>query len=337
MNLSACTWHCATRASRGAALTVYELCGDVDSACASLGIHTVQCGRVGFRRVPQVDDTLCMRAGEHSMLVSLHGGKACARAMEQAFERARIFRGGPGQRTTCPEAASPLEASVLAALAVAQSSRAVPLLLSQPERWMHCDRVCIGDRFDPRHHLLAIPTVAIVGPSNIGKSSLINVLAGREVAVTFDQPGTTRDMVRARVEVDGLVVDFLDCPGIDETRMVEDQILADAQAAARHVVSEASCVIWCSDARCVVGSSDSVRFAAPTLHVATRCDLHGTTHWASEKEDRRIRTSARTGEGISTLAVALRKRLVPDEALQSPQPWRFWDAIGLPDPLCGSG
>jgi tRNA modification GTPase len=63
--------------------------------------------------------------------------------------------------------------------------------------------------------------VAIIGAPNAGKSTLLNALAGREIAITSSVAGTTRDVIEARLDVGGLAVTFLDTAGLRET---DDQV-----------------------------------------------------------------------------------------------------------------
>ncbi len=66
--------------------------------------------------------------------------------------------------------------------------------------------------------------VAIVGPPNVGKSSLLNTLAGREAAITSEVAGTTRDVIEVRMDLDGLAVTLMDTAGLRETDDVVEAI-----------------------------------------------------------------------------------------------------------------
>lgn len=59
--------------------------------------------------------------------------------------------------------------------------------------------------------------VAIVGPPNIGKSTLLNALAGREASIISEIAGTTRDIIEVRMDIGGLAVTLLDTAGLRET------------------------------------------------------------------------------------------------------------------------
>jgi tRNA modification GTPase len=138
---------------------------------------------------------------------------------------------------------------------------------------------------------------AVVGQPNVGKSSLINALAERDVAIVSPLPGTTRDALEARVVLGGVPVTLVDTAGLREAA---DAIEAEGVRRARARAAEADLVIAVIEAggHAVDGGIDG-----RVLRVANKVDLGGSVPSGA------VGVSALTGEGLD----ALRCRLA-DEA-----------------------
>src|SRR6266403_4872737 len=87
--------------------------------------------------------------------------------------------------------------------------------------------------------------VAIAGPPNVGKSTLINQLARREVAIVSPHAGTTRDIIEVHLDLDGYPVTVIDTAGIRET---DDPVEQEGVRRARARAAEADLVLWLADA-----------------------------------------------------------------------------------------
>ncbi len=92
-----------------------------------------------------------------------------------------------------------------------------------------------------------VPTVAIVGFPNVGKSTLINRLVGGTEAVTAAEPGVTRDRKRLATEWNGVAFELIDTGGIDLAD--EAELARDVQAQARLAIAEADAVLMVVDGR----------------------------------------------------------------------------------------
>jgi GTP-binding protein len=131
-----------------------------------------------------------------------------------------------------------------------------------------------------------LPTVAIVGFPNVGKSTLVNRLAGGREAVTHSEPGVTRDRKRVRCEWNGVAFELLDTGGIDLED--ESELARDIQQQARLGMAEADVVVLVVDARAGVRAGDAelaktLRGAdVPVLVVANKLDRPEDEHMAAE-------------------------------------------------------
>src|SRR6202048_2426641 len=88
--------------------------------------------------------------------------------------------------------------------------------------------------------------VAIAGPPNVGKSTLINQLARRDVAIVSPHAGTTRDVIEVQLDLDGYPVTVIDTAGIRETK---DPVEQEGVRRARARAAEADLVLWLVDAQ----------------------------------------------------------------------------------------
>jgi len=131
-----------------------------------------------------------------------------------------------------------------------------------------------------------LPIVAVVGFPNVGKSTLVNRLAGGREAVTHAEPGVTRDRKRVRCEWNGVAFELLDTGGID----LEDssELARDIQRQARVGIAEAAVVLFVVDARAGVRAGDAelarmLRGAeVPVLVVANKVDRPEDEHLTAE-------------------------------------------------------
>lgn len=143
--------------------------------------------------------------------------------------------------------------------------------------------------------------VVILGAPNAGKSSLLNALAQRDVAIVTDEPGTTRDLVEVTLDLDGIKTIVIDTAGIRETT---GKVEAIGIARALETAETADLLLELFDLA-AERSSLSLQNDVPRISVGTKSDLapHGQATC-----DPDFIISVTTGEGVSELLAEIQRR-----------------------------
>jgi tRNA modification GTPase len=295
------------------------------------------------------EDLIVCRRGSEEVEIHCHGGKQSVARIVAALTAAGgeqvDWRQSIAQRTPCQLAS---EAQV--ALAAAATLRTAKVLLDQYHGALRQELEAIhgllaaenseeaAERVNQLLHLsdfglhLTRPwRVTIIGLPNVGKSSLVNALAGYRRAIEFDQPGTTRDVVSVTTAFDGWPVELSDTAGL---HAISDEVESAGVALAHDELRRADLAIWLLDATVIarektlsveeLASQQAEDVTAPwdrsrTLIVVNKCDL------AAPRADLRgnfLAVSATAGPGIPELIETVARRLVPQSpAPQSPIPF----------------
>jgi tRNA modification GTPase len=142
--------------------------------------------------------------------------------------------------------------------------------------------------------------VILAGAVNAGKSSLLNYLCAEDVAIVSEEEGTTRDMIRALLHIEGIPIYIMDTAGMRETSSKVEQ---EGQRRAREAIASSDIILWVRDCR----GSEDFKFAAkeiagdlPILFVHNKIDLLDAALNPSSTTDA-INISTKTGVGIAEL------------------------------------
>jgi tRNA modification GTPase len=218
----------------------------------------------------------------------------------------------------------PLRAAAAVALARAPTVRTAAILLDQHRGAFaaaiadilasldHGDTAAAAQRLDQLAHFAPLGRhltdpwrVTVAGAPNVGKSSLVNALAGYQRSVVAPTPGTTRDVVTVNLAVDGWPVELSDTAGLRTAgESLEEAGIQRARAAA----AQADLCLWVLNASAEPvwpdAGSGAVRLVVNKVDLPPAWDLNQATGAA--------RVSAQTGEGLPELCAALSGWLVPD-------------------------
>ena len=152
-------------------------------------------------------------------------------------------------------------------------------------------------------------TVVLLGPPNVGKSSLLNRLAREEVAIVTPIPGTTRDPIRESVTIAGVTFHFIDTAGLNP---VPGEIEAIGIQRSWQAASRADLVLRVEDASVAaqteMGVYQRLPVDTPVFTVFNKCDLRPKPLSSNTSEPDALLISAKTGEGLDALCAELLKR-----------------------------
>ena len=151
-------------------------------------------------------------------------------------------------------------------------------------------------------------TVVIAGRPNAGKSSLLNVLAGREAAIVTEVEGTTRDVLREYIQIDGMPLHIIDTAGLREGA---DVVEREGIRRAREAIAKADRVLLMMDDRqeesgdgLLAGLPEEI----PVTRVRNKIDLTGSLPGIKESEEGlQINLSVKTGLGLDGLRQHLKE------------------------------
>jgi tRNA modification GTPase len=160
-------------------------------------------------------------------------------------------------------------------------------------------------------------TVAIAGVANVGKSRLLNRLAGEERAIVTETPGTTRDYLHAEVPIGGVPVTVIDTAGLRETA---DPVEREGVRRSREIVASADLVLFVLDGSRAALAEDRSAYeeiaSLPHLLLVNKSDLPTAEEgggFAGAGRRGAVRLSAKTGEGIGDLVAAVAREVAPAE------------------------
>lgn len=286
------------------------------------------------------EELVVCRRSEQTIEVHCHGGQAAVGSLVESLAAAGC-RNIPWQAWTGRQAANSIRSQAAEALAQARTERTAAILLDQyagalqgamdetlawlaagdEQSRLAAQRMleALQSRAGVGRRLIDPCQIVLAGSPNVGKSSLINALAGYQRSIVFDEPGTTRDVVTAMTALDGWPVQLADTAGLREAA---DELEAAGVERARATLADADIQVLVFDLTRAWSSEDeALRAAWPeALIVYNKADLSASP---GEHRPPGVFTSAAAMTGIDELVRRLAEQIVlaPPPA-GSPVPFR---------------
>lgn len=328
-----------TPPGRGAVATVLvegpqatDVVGKCFRSAAGKPLADFALGRIVFGRWGGVqgEELVVCRRSEQAIEIHCHGGQAAVAALIESL-RAAGCRNVGWQAWFRGHAAS-IQSQALKALAHAATERTASILLDQFAgalqsavdsilAWLQTgDRESLAKAkrlLETLHQhaaagrrLIEPCRIVLAGSPNVGKSSLINALAGYRRSIVYDQPGTTRDVVTTLTALAGWPVQLADTAGL---RDADDELEIAGVKRARATLADADIQVLVFDSTCPWSDADeTLRAEWPdTLIVHNKTDLSATPEPADQRRPPGLLTSATQLTGIEELITLLGERVVP--------------------------
>lgn len=314
-------------------------------------------GRI-VRKDTTLDEVIVARVdvdGAPTYEVNCHGGAQAVQAVLRRLEEAGAtivpapMPGGDVPETDRPLAQRAIRAAALRLLPRARTRLGVRMLLSQADGALRGELDAMASRDAPRTRerlsrllatappalaLLTPPRVLLMGPPNVGKSTLMNALLRRDRVIVHHYPGTTRDVVRELVSMHGIPMELMDTAGI---RTAADEVERQAVRKATDLVAHCDVALVLFDARegpdWAAQRIQAIRGVPRVILVGNKVDLLAAVPADSPvpgdlAQATQVFVAARDGRGIEDVEAAL---LAPyrkaAEALKRGAGAAFTDAI----------
>jgi tRNA modification GTPase len=252
--------------------------------------------------------------------IHCHGGPEVVRMIGEELSAAGANRVSPD---LCSDELPPCAAAARSELGRAPTHRTAAILLDQLNGALDQDFAIIREALDANEvhrarelaatllrrapvglHLTRPWRVVVAGAPNVGKSSLVNALAGYQRSAVTPSPGTTRDVVVTSIAIDGWPVDLIDTAG---DRNAVDTLEREGIVRGRSAVAEANLTLWVLDGS---AADQWPNVASGAVVVINKSDLPPA--WDVAAVAGAICVSALTGVGLAALCSEIGRRLASD-------------------------
>ena len=331
----------ATPVGRGAIATIliagHDIAGIVNERfrpasgqrLENLPVGRVCCG--SWRHDRNESEEIVVTRSRNAIEIHCHGGSTAAKSIVESLETlgCAVI---PWTDWLRRQTSSRLHEEAVRALAAATTRRTASLLLAQyqgalaneiretshlieKQRFRNEGLRRIRQLIESSHVGLRLVDpwrVVMAGPPNVGKSSLINALAGFDRSIVYDQPGTTRDVIDTTIALDGWPIQLMDTAGL---RTTTDAIEREGVSRAESCLAEADLGVLILDASCPTSArtNQEVLAAYPNAFtVMNKIDLSKSSVTGASSAGRMIFTSALTGQGLDELRAGIIAKLIPN-------------------------